>query len=285
MSKVGCAGCKGGDALPFDFTMAFHPIVDISQGTVWGYEALVRGIDGQGAGHILGMVDETNRYKFDQACRVKAIELAGALFPADGETKLSINFMPNAVYEPAACIRATLEAAHRVGFAHSQIMFEFTENERMTDVAHVQRIITEYRKQGFSTALDDFGAGYAGLNLLASFQPDFIKIDMELIRGIATSSRRRIIVGGLCAMARALGIAVIAEGIETETELTMLRATGISLFQGYLFAKPAIARLPGIQSPLSAELALIQQSQPQIAQGAAHRIPTRQTMDANLTAF
>lgn len=247
MSKVGCVGCKGGEALPFDFTMAFHPIVDIAQGSVWGYEALVRGTEGQGAGQILGMVDETNRYKFDQACRVKAIELAGALFPAGRETKLSINFMPNAVYEPAACIKATLEAAHRVGFAHRQIMFEFTENERMTDVAHVQRIIAEYRKHGFSTALDDFGAGYAGLNLLASFQPDYIKIDMDLIRGIASSPARQTIIACVMAMARELGVAVIAEGIETEAELTALRAAGITLFQGYLFAKPAIASLPSVQ--------------------------------------
>ena len=265
MSKVGCVGCRGGDALPFDFTMAFHPIVDISQGTVWGYEALVRGTEGQGAGQILGMVDETNRYKFDQACRVKAIELAGALFPADGKTKLSINFMPNAVYEPAACIRATLAAAKWVGFAHRQIMFEFTENERMTDVAHVQRIIAEYRKHGFSTALDDFGAGYAGLNLLASFQPDYIKIDMDLIRGIATSPARQTIIACVTTMARHLGVAVIAEGIETEAELTPLRAAGISLFQGYLFAKPAIASLPVVQFSASGCSGSGGQTQQQVA--------------------
>ena len=77
--------------------MAFHPIIDLGRNVVWGYEALVRGTEGQGAGQILSMVDETNRYKFDQACRVKAIELAGSLF-LDTETRLSINFMPNAVY-------------------------------------------------------------------------------------------------------------------------------------------------------------------------------------------
>ena len=175
---------------------------------------------------------------------MKAIELAASLGLASDGAHLSINFMPNAVYEPAACIRATLDAAHRVGFAHQQIMFEFTENERMADVAHVQRIITEYRKQGFATALDDFGAGYAGLNLLASFQPDFIKLDMELIRGIGASHARRTIVVGVVAIARQLGIAVIAEGVETEDELDTLRATGIHLFQGYLFAKPAVASLP-----------------------------------------
>lgn len=245
MARTGCQGCRDGAPLPFDFTMAFQPIVDFSQGKVWGYEALVRGIDGQGAGSVLGQIDETNRYKFDQACRVKAIELAGALFP-DREIKLSINFMPNAVYEPAGCIRATLEAAHRVGFAHRQIMFEFTENERMIDVPHVQRIIAEYRKQGFVTALDDFGAGYAGLNLLASFQPDLIKLDMDLVRGIASSPARQTIIACVTAMARELGIAVLAEGIETEAELVALRAAGIQLFQGYLFAKPALASLPTV---------------------------------------
>ena len=247
--KNGCQGCRDGEPLPFAFTMAFHPIVDIDQGVVWGHEALVRGTDGQGAGQILAMVEDAQRYKFDQACRVKAIELAGALFP-HSEMRLSINFMPNAVYEPAACIRATLNAARRVGFAHRQIMFEFTENERMMDVAHVQRIIAEYRKQGFATALDDFGAGYAGLNLLASFQPDFIKLDMELIRGIATSSARQVIVGGVIQIARQLKVAVIAEGIETHEELATLRAAGIRLFQGYLFARPAIASLPPVHWPM-----------------------------------
>jgi EAL domain-containing protein (putative c-di-GMP-specific phosphodiesterase class I) len=246
MTRVGCQGCRDGDPLPFEFTMAFQPIVDVRDNRIWGYEALVRGLGGQGAGWVLGQVDETNRYKFDQACRVKAIELAGSLFP-DAETRLSINFMPNAVYEPAACIRATLDAARRTGFSHRQIMFEFTENERMVDVAHVQRIIAEYRKHGFMTALDDFGAGYAGLNLLASFQPDLIKLDMELIRGIASSPARQTIVSGVTMIARELGITVLAEGVESEAELVALRAAGICLFQGYHFAKPAVGTLPGVR--------------------------------------
>lgn len=246
--KRGCQGCQNDQPLPFDFTMAFQPIVEFDRGTVWGYEALVRGSEGEGAGQILAMVDEANRYKFDQACRVKAIELAGALFQ-DAETRLSINFMPNAVYEPAACIRATLEAARRVGFAHRQLMFEFTEHERMTDVAHIQRIVTEYRKQGFATAIDDFGAGYAGLNLLANFQPDFLKLDMELIRGIDISRQRQTIIVAIVAMAQQLGVAVIAEGIETEAEMVTLRAAGIQLFQGYLFANPAVASLPAVWLP------------------------------------
>ncbi|WP_238258352.1 EAL domain-containing protein [Methylobacterium gnaphalii] len=242
---AGCKDCKDGAPLLIAFSMAFHPIVDVIENKIWGYESLVRGLDGQGALHVLGQVDETNRYKFDQACRVRAIELAGRLFSAP-DTKLSINFMPNAVYEPAACIRATLEAAHRVGFSHDQLVFEFTENERMIDVPHVQRIIAEYRRQGFLTALDDFGAGYAGLNLLASFQPDLIKLDMELIRSVSTSTSRQIIIASIVAMAKQLGVTVLAEGIETVSELDTLRAAGIRLFQGYLFAKPTFESLPPI---------------------------------------
>ena len=222
---------------PFGFTMAFQPIMDVSRNRVWGYEALVRGEAGEGAGWVLGQIDETNRYKFDQACRVRAIELAGALFP-DTETRLSINFMPNAVYEPAACIRATLEAAHRVGFSHQQIMFEFTENERMVDVGHVQRIIAEYRKQGFLTALDDFGAGYAGLSLLASFQPDLIKLDMELIRGVAYSAARQTIIACMTTMAKELNMMVLAEGVETHEQWTRLMDDGCRHFQGFLFGRP-----------------------------------------------
>ncbi len=242
--KLGCRGCRDGVELDFTFTMAFQPILDLTTERVWGYEALVRGPSGESAGSILDRVTPETVYRFDQAARVKAIELAGRLFPTDDRTKLSINFMPNAVYEPAACIRSSLEAAHRAGFAHDRIMFEFTENEKFRDTAHVSRIVAEYRKQGFLTALDDFGAGFAGLSLLANFQPDLVKIDMDLLRGIDTDERRQVIVGGLIGIARDLGIAVIAEGVETQEELATLRALGATLFQGYYFAKPHLEHLP-----------------------------------------
>jgi EAL domain-containing protein (putative c-di-GMP-specific phosphodiesterase class I) len=97
---TGCQGCRNGTDLPFDFSMAFQPIVDVPNGRVWGYEALVRGTGGEPAWHVLSQVDAENRYRFDQACRVKAIETAARLFPRSEDVKLSINFMPNAVYEP-----------------------------------------------------------------------------------------------------------------------------------------------------------------------------------------
>lgn len=156
-----CKGCRTGAPLGMAITMAFQPIVDIDTGIVFAYEALVRGMDGRSAGDVLSGVGPDMIYKFDQACRVKAIELAGALFTHDDDAKLSINFMPNAVYEPNACIRASLAAARRVGFDPRRLMFEFTEDERMLDVAHVRQIIEAYQARGFTTAIDDFGAGYA----------------------------------------------------------------------------------------------------------------------------
>ena len=240
-----CEGCRDDVPLPFEFKMAFQPIVDLNAQRVWGYEALVRGPDGESAWSVLSQVTDDVRYRFDQAARVLAIETAGRLFPAD-DIRLSINFMPNAVYEPAACIQKSLAAARRVDFPHQNLMFEFTENERMDDPAHVQKIVEAYRKFGFWTALDDFGAGYAGLGLLARLQPDLIKIDMELLRDIHLSRAKQAIVAGIVGIARELDITVLGEGIENAEELAVLRAAGISLFQGYHFAKPALMALPEV---------------------------------------
>ena len=219
--------------------MAFQPILNLATARVWGYEALVRGSNGEPAGAVLSQVNDETRYRFDQAARVKAIELAGSLFPVDEDVRLSINFMPNAVYEPNACIRASLEAARRVGFSHRRIMFEFTENERFRDIEHLKRIVAAYRKQGFMTALDDFGAGFAGLSLLANFQPDLIKIDMDVLRDIDSDERRRGIVTGIVAIGRSLGISLLAEGIETREQLERMRDLGCRFGQGFFLGRPA----------------------------------------------
>jgi len=238
--SLGCVACSEGNGLDFEFTMAFQPIVNSTTRAIYGHEALVRGPNREGAGEIIKKVNEANRYKFDQGCRRTAIQLAAQLGNAEF---LSINFMPNAVYRPELCIKTTLEAAERVGFPIDRIIFEFTEGDRVVDVKHLRGIVDYYQAQGFKTALDDFGAGYAGLNLLAEIQTDLIKIDMELIRGIATNRPRQAIVKSVVRLCADLNIDVIAEGIETYEELTALRSFGIELFQGYYFAKPAFEAL------------------------------------------
>ncbi|MDP1874905.1 EAL domain-containing protein [Phenylobacterium sp.] len=243
-AAVPCQGCRDGAGLDFDFSMAFQPIMDMETGQPFAYEALVRGPAGESAWSVLSQVTEENRYAFDQQCRVKAIETAVRAGLLDGPARLSINFLPNAVYSPKACIRLTLATASAVALPSERLIFEFTENEQMADPTHVANIVASYQQMGFGTALDDFGAGHAGLNLLARFQPDIIKIDMELVRGLDESLPRRIIVAGIVRMCAELGINVIAEGIETEGELAALRAIGVRHIQGYLLARPAFESLP-----------------------------------------
>lgn len=244
---VRCQGCRDGAGLDFDFSMAFQPIMDMETGQPFAYEALVRGPAEQSAWSVLSQVTEENRYAFDQQCRVKAIETAVRAGLLDGPARLSINFLPNAVYSPKACIRLTLATAKASGLPTDRLIFEFTENEQMAEPTHVANIITSYQQMGFGTALDDFGAGHAGLNLLARFQPDIIKLDMELIRGLDESLPKRIIVAGIVRMCAELGITVIAEGIETQGELDALRAIGVRYIQGYLLARPAFEALPIVQ--------------------------------------
>ena len=222
--------------------MAFQPIVDVASGSTFAHEALVRGSNGEGAYTVLSAVDDSNRYAFDQQCRVKAIELAASLGLASDGAFLSINFMPNAVYEPRACIRMTLDAAKRTGFPLDYIIFEFTEAERL-DTDHLLNILRTYKAIGFKTAIDDFGAGHAGLQLLSKFQPDIVKIDMDLVRGIDAEPVKRTILRHTLRLLEELGITPLCEGIETADELAALQDLGVRLIQGYLIAKPAFERL------------------------------------------
>ncbi len=234
--------CDGAcaDAASFSFVMAFQPVVDVAARKIYAYEALVRGPNGESAGSVLGQVTDSNRYAFDQACRVKAIETAARL---GLDRRLNINFMPNAVYHPEACLRLTLMAALEHGFPLDLITFEFTEDERIMDRAHLKSIIETYKRSGFQTALDDFGAGYAGLSLLADFQPDTIKIDRCLVDRIDTDKPRQAVIAGVLTTAGLLGLDVVAEGVERREELETLRELGVHRFQGFLFARPALGRL------------------------------------------
>lgn len=232
-----CKECRNGQEAPFPFTMAFQPIVEASG--VFAHEALVRGPGGESAASILSQVNASNLYAFDQSCRVRAIELAASL--SEKPQRISINFVPGAVYKPETCIRKTLETAERVGMPLSNIIFEVTEDEKVADREHLVSIFREYRKHGLKTAIDDFGAGYSGLDLLTQFQPDLLKLDMALVRDIDTRAPSRAIVRAIASLCRELEIVPIAEGVETPGELATLQDLGIELFQGYLFAKPALA--------------------------------------------
>src|SRR3989344_5271518 len=203
-----CEDCGKAVGLGFQFDYAYQPIVDVERRVVFAHEALVRGPGGEGAMTVLAQA-------------------------------VSINFLPNAIYKPEVCIRTTLEAARANGFPLSQIIFEVTEGERIEDGPWFAQILREYKRCGFQTAIDDFGAGYAGMKLLSDFQPDIIKIDMDLIRNVDANRARQAIVRSLVRLCEEMNIKVVAEGIETPAERDFLFDVGIHLMQGYLFAKPA----------------------------------------------
>ncbi len=235
-----CEQCKNSDGLNFDFEFAYQPIVNVATRVVFAHEALVRGPNGESAYSVLAQVNDENRYAFDQACRVKAVKTAAEL---GMQELLSINFLPNAVYQPEACIRTTLEAARKYNFPTENIIFEVTEGEKVLDRQHLVNIFSAYRRMGFRTAIDDFGAGYAGLNLLAEYQPHIIKIDMDLVRDIDHIQAKQAIMEGVVLICKKLGVEVLAEGIETKAERDFLLSAGINLMQGYLFCKPAFKAL------------------------------------------
>lgn len=237
-----CRHCRD-TQLDIDFTMAFQPIVDVAAREIYAYEALVRGPGGESAWQVLEQVNDTNRYAFDQACRQRAIRLAAKL---GMKVCLSINFLPNAIYEPAACLRTTLAAAAEHGFSRDRLILEVTESEQARDQVDLVNIVNVYREKGLLTAIDDFGAGYAGLNLLADFQPDVIKIDMKLVRDVDTKRVNAAIIDGIAHTARDLGIRLVAEGVETEGEMRHLRDLGITRMQGYYFARPGFECLPAV---------------------------------------
>lgn len=240
---LGCKECLGGAGLDFDFTMAFQPIVNTTTGRVFTHEALVRGVNNESAAAVFEHVNDTNRYRFDQWCRVKAIQLTAELAMP---SFLSINFMPNAIYRPELCIRTTLAAAEMYDFPIGRIIFEITEAEKVDDFTNPREIVQHYKQRGFMTAIDDFGAGYSGLNLLAELQTDLVKLDMALIRKIERSKARQAIVKGILQVCREMSIATIAEGVETREELSVPQSFGVELFQGYYFARPAFRALAAI---------------------------------------
>ncbi len=236
---IGC-GRRCADSLDFPIVMAFQPIIDAQLRRIHGYEALVRGSNGESAAAVIGKIDEPSLYSFDQACRVLAIRSAMEL---GLDRRLTINFFPRAIYHPESCLRLTLEAAAKYGLPLDRITFEFTENQQVLDHGHLKAIVETYRHHGFQTALDDFGAGFAGLSMLANFQPDVLKLDRALISRIDESPARQAILAGVQVIAERLGLGLMAEGVERIEEFRLLEAAGIRYFQGYLFAKPEVDRL------------------------------------------
>ena len=223
-----------------DFSFAFQPIVDIESHQVFAFEALVRGPSNQPASSVFAALESSQLHAFDRAARIQAVALAASL---GLNTNLSLNFLPQSLETFADAITSTLDAARTAGLSAQQIFLEVTEGELIRDLARFSASINQYRSSGIHLAIDDFGAGHSGLNMLAEFQPDVIKIDMHLVRNIDSRGPRQAIMRAVIQACLELGIDVIAEGVETEAEYRWFKRAGVTLFQGYLFGRPGFESL------------------------------------------
>ena len=228
------------------FSYAFQPIVDVVAREVYSYEALIRGRANEPAFRVLERVPAHAKYQFDEDSRVAALALAVQL---GLNCHLNLNFLPQGLDASDASITSTLAAAARYALPIDRVILEVTEGEVIADYVRLGQQLNEFRGVGLKVAIDDFGAGYAGLNMLADFQPDQIKIDMNLVRGIERHGPRQSIVRAVVQVCGDLGIDVIAEGVESLGEYAWFAEQGVHLFQGYLFAKPGFESLPQAHFP------------------------------------
>lgn len=223
------------------FTSYFQPIVSVETETIIGHEALFRGLDRSGGiispAKIFAAAKASELlFQVDLTARTSAIRAAAR---HQLSTQLFVNFTPTSIYDPEYCLRSTVNAIRDAGLIPQQIVFEVIESEQVADVAHLRRILDYYRKSGFKTALDDVGSGFSSLNLLSDLRPDIMKLDAALTRNVHCDPYKATIAARLLDLARDLGIASIAEGVETREEFEWLRSHGSSFVQGYYFARPA----------------------------------------------
>ncbi|MDN5362397.1 MAG: hypothetical protein PWP70_1444 [Moorella sp. (in: firmicutes)] len=219
--------------------MVYQPIVELDSGQVIGYEALCRGPENSffaSPRNLFAYAEKTNQlYAMEKVAREKALaglggELAGH--------NLFLNISPQVVHDPsfrADEIRAYLD---QVGAAPARVVFEITERTSIEDFRTFGQSLEYYRQHGFKVAVDDAGSGYSSLQAIAELQPDYIKIDLSLIRDIDKNPTKRNLVETFLVFAEKTDSRIIAEGIENSDEMACLQKMGIPLGQGFFLARP-----------------------------------------------
>jgi len=235
---------RGGDRAFPEFEIVLQPIVDLEKENVFAYEALCRGVGGKSYPNLVEGMDPSRQRLFDKLAVAKALRHAAKLRLEGTGAKISLNIGPMA----GADANYVQRVARHYGIKSTSIVLELTKGVRM-NCSDLSRIIRGYREAGVMVAIDDFGAGYAGLNTLATCTPDVLKIDRELIKGIEFSKAKKTIVGAFADVCRRLAVRIVAEGVETIAECRTLRRFGISLMQGHLFAHPAACGMPSVSFP------------------------------------
>lgn len=218
----------------------FQPIVSLKNGEILGYEALSRitlekteiTID-----RLFTMAERLGQvWNLEKLCRTKALKAA---VNKPKRTKLFLNVDANVILDQEFVCGFTREFLGKYGLRSRDIVFELTERSFVDDKTVFQRGVNHYKEQGFEIAIDDAGSGYSNLNRISCVEPQYIKIDMELIRNIHTSKTKKSMVRIMEHFCREMGCVLIAEGIETKEELKTLIELGVPYGQGYFFQKPS----------------------------------------------
>jgi EAL domain-containing protein (putative c-di-GMP-specific phosphodiesterase class I) len=236
---------KPGTVRP-EFSFAFQPIVDGLAGRAIGYEALIRGRQREPAAAVLNRVPLPDVADFDEDARRVAVALAARL---GLKGRLHLNVMPQAPGSALTSLDSTLEMAQRCGLAPNQLVLELKHEATIADPSTTAQWLQKYREQGVLVSIDDFGSGHAGLALLDHYQPDLISVSTWLVRDIESHGPRQAILRGLMQTCGDLGIDIVAKGVESHSEYSFLRAEGLTLFQGFLLAKPGFEELPRAMVP------------------------------------
>ncbi|HXH27749.1 MAG TPA: EAL domain-containing protein [Candidatus Polarisedimenticolia bacterium] len=219
--------------------IVYQPVVDLSERRVIGFEALTRITNRafEGPDRLFKAAHEHDAlWTLERLCRNRAIRGARGLRP---DQLLFLNMEPDSIHDPALRSTATFDLIREAGLKPTQIVLEMTEHQAVRDPVLFRQLLNHLQFQGFRLAVDDVGSGYSGLRSIADLKPDFIKIDMALIRGIHRDPIKQDLTGTIARFSAGSGLTLIAEGVETREELRCLRSIGVRYMQGFLFARPA----------------------------------------------
>jgi EAL domain-containing protein (putative c-di-GMP-specific phosphodiesterase class I)/CheY-like chemotaxis protein len=216
--------------------MAFQPIVDARRRRVFGYEALMRTQAGAlvDPGDILEAAERLGRLG-DLGARIRA-RCAEAFQRAPDDALLFVNLHPRDLLE-----KDLYEASSPLTKIAHRVVLEITERSTIEEVKDIEARLAVLRYHGYRIAIDDLGAGYAGLSSFVSLGPEIVKLDMSLVRGVHRSDIRRRVIGSLVSLCAEMGMRVVAEGVELAEERDAVRKLGCDLLQGYFFARPGPA--------------------------------------------
>jgi EAL domain-containing protein (putative c-di-GMP-specific phosphodiesterase class I) len=213
--------------------MAYQPIVRVADRSLFGYEALLRSEEKTlpHPGAILDAAERLDRLN-DLGRKVRGatcVPISGAPPNALFFVNLhSRDLMDDTLLSPDALLSHVAD----------RVVLEITERASLDGIVNVRAKLAELRKMGFRIAIDDLGAGYAGLTSFTTLEPDFVKLDMSLIRDVDKDTMKQKLVRSMTLLCKDLGMTEVAEGEETKGELTTLVEIGCDLLQGYLLAKP-----------------------------------------------